>query len=157
MKWEEAMLEPRYAETYSKMSEDELAQLATNTNLLTEPARIALEQEIQARGMQSSTTTVVENEIVQEPNREKVKASRWARLGIFLGVALLAAIVASAVLVKGDSTTIESLTSASLKFGLAAWAISEAVAGRWLTLRRTLVATIALYGIAFVFDGRLPG
>jgi len=144
------MLEPRYAETYSTMSEDELAQLATNKNLLTEPARIALEQEIQARGMQSSPATVGEGEIVQEPKGEKAKASRWARLGIFLGVALLSAVVAAAVLVKGDSTTIESLTSASLKLGLGAWAISEAVAARWLTLRRTLVAAIVLYGIAFV-------
>jgi hypothetical protein len=145
-----AMLEPRYAETYSKMSEDELAQLATNKNLLTDPARIALEQEIQARGMQSSPPTVGKGEIVEEPKRQKAKTSRWARLGIFLGVALLSAIVASTVFVKGDSTTIESLTSASLKLGLAAWAISEAVAGQWLTLRRTLVAAIVLYGIAFV-------
>lgn len=59
-------------------------------------------------------------------------------------------IVAAAVFVKGDSTTIESLTSASLKLSLAAWAVSEAVAGRSLTLRRTLVAAIVLYGIAFV-------
>ena len=87
---------------------------------------------------------------MQEPKLEKAKASRWARLGIFLGVALLSAIVAAAVFVKGDSTTIENLTSASLKLGLAAWAISEVVAGRWLTLRRTLVAAIVLYGIAFV-------
>jgi hypothetical protein len=144
------MLEPRYAETYSKMSEDELAQLATNENLLTEPARIALKQEIQVRGRQSSPLNVGEREIVQEPKREKAKASRWARLGIFLGVALLSAIVAAAVFVKGDSPTIESLTSASLKLGLAAWAISEVVAGWWLTLKRTLVAALVLYGIAFV-------
>lgn len=85
------MLGPRYAETYSKMSEDELAQLATNKNLLTEPARLALEQEIQARDMQSSPSTVGEGEIVQEPKREKARTSRWARLGIFLGVALLSA------------------------------------------------------------------
>jgi hypothetical protein len=144
------MVEPRYAETYSKMSGDELDQLATNKNLLTEPARIALEQEIQARGMQSSPPPVGEGGIVQEPKREKAGASRWARLGIFLGVALLSAIVAAAVFVKGDSTTIEGLTSASLKLGLAAWAVSEAVARRWLTLRRTLIVAIALYGIAFV-------
>src|SRR2546430_14715523 len=133
------MLEPRYAETYSKMSGDELDQLATNKNLLTEPARIALEQEIQARGMQISPTPVGEGGIVQEPQQEKAGASRWARLGIFLGVALLSAILAAAVFVEGDSTTIESLTSASLKLGLAAWAVSEALAGRWLTLRRTFI------------------
>src|SRR4051794_6594628 len=103
MNWEEGML-ARYAETYSNMTGDELDQLPTNKNLLPEPARIALEQEIQARTMRSSQPRVGEGEMVQEPKPQKAGAPRWARLGIFLGMALLSAIVAAAVFVKGDST-----------------------------------------------------
>jgi hypothetical protein len=38
-----------YAETYSNMSEDELLRLAADKSSLTEPARTALEHEIQVR------------------------------------------------------------------------------------------------------------
>lgn len=87
--------------------------------------------------------------------------SRWTRLGIFLCVALAAAILAAVVFVKGSPTFVESraekLTKASLQLGLAAWAIGEAVAARRLTLKRTWIAAITLYSIAFILTAVLLG
>lgn len=98
---------------------------------------------------------------MREPKREKAVASRWARLGIFLCVALASAIFATILFVKGNPSAYElteKLTKISLGLGLAAWGFGEAVAGRWLTIKRTLIAAIALYGVALiliaVFMGR---
>ena len=92
--------------------------------------------------------------VAQEPKPEKAGASRWARLGIFLCVALASAILAAVVFVKGSPTFVEGLTAklteASLQLGLAAWVVSEIIARRWLTLKRTWIAAIALYSVAFI-------
>ncbi|HKV23715.1 MAG TPA: hypothetical protein VJN93_03915 [Candidatus Acidoferrum sp.] len=91
---------------------------------------------------------------IPEESRGTAAASRWARLAIFLCVALASAILAAAVFVKGSPSFVEGLTEkltkGSLELGLAAWALSEAIVGRWLTLKRTWIAAIALYGIVFV-------
>jgi hypothetical protein len=129
--------------------------LAADQGSLTEPARTApLEHEIQVGAIESTPLPIEQPELVDEPKPDKARASRWARLGIFLCVALASAIIAAVVFVKGDPASVEDLTekltSGSLKLGLAAWAVSEAVAGRWLTLKRTWIAAIALYSVAFV-------
>ncbi len=99
-------------------------------------------------------TTVQSNDFLQKPKPEKPVRLRWARLGIFMGMAIASAIVASFVFFKGHSTTVEGLTEnftkLSLQLGLAAWAVSEVVAGRWLTLKRTAIGAVALYGIGFI-------
>lgn len=100
-------------------------------------------------------------ESVQEPKPAKAAASRWARLGIFMGMALVSSIIGSFVFFKGSSTTVEGLTEnftkVSLQLGLAAWAVSEVVAGRWLTLKRTVIGAIALYGLAFILVAVFAG
>jgi hypothetical protein len=102
----------------------------------------------------TSTPPTKGNEPVDERKPEKPVASRWARLGIFMGIALTSAIIGSYVFFKGNSTTAADLTKqftkVSLQIGLAAWGLSEVVAGRWLTLKRTLIGAIALYGIGFI-------
>lgn len=93
------------------------------------------------------------SEVVPEPKPERAVASRWARLGIFLSVALASAIFAAIVFVKGNPSAYElteKLTKTSFSLGLAAWGFSEVVAGRWLTIKRTLIAAIALYGVALI-------
>jgi zinc-ribbon domain len=117
------------------------------------PAEMALEHEIQPKAVERKPLPVEKTEVADEPKPKKDWASRWARLGIFLSVALASAILAAVVFFKGNPSAAdltEKLTSASLKLGLAAWAVSEVVAGRWLTLKRTWIAAIALYSIAFV-------
>jgi hypothetical protein len=100
-------------------------------------------------------------EVVREARPAKAAASRWARLGIFMGMALVSAIIGSFVFFKGSSTTVEGLTKnftkVSLQLGLAAWAVSEVVAGRWLTLKRTVIGAIALYGLAFILVAVFAG
>jgi len=84
--------------------------------------------------------------------QEKQETSRWARLGIFLGVALTSAILAAFVFVKDSPSAAdltEKLTKTSLTLGLAVWGLSEFVAGRWLTIKRTCIAAVAVYGVAF--------
>lgn len=84
--------------------------------------------------------------------QEKQETSRWARLGIFLGVALTSAILAAFVFVKDSPSAAdltEKLTKTFLTVGLAVWGLSEIVAGRWLTIKRTCIAAVAVYGIAF--------
>jgi len=137
-------------------------RLAADKSSLTEPARTALlEHEIQGRAIESNPLPIEQTELAVEPKPNKARASRWARLGIFLCVALASAIIAAVVFVKGDSTSVadltEKLTSVSLKHGLAAWAVSEVVAGRWLTLKRTWIAAITLYSIAFVLTAVFLG
>jgi hypothetical protein len=137
-------------------------RLAADKSSLTEPARTALlEHEIQGRAIESNPLPIEQTELAVEPKPNKARASRWARLGIFLCVALASAIIAAVVFVKGDSTSVadltEKLTSVSLKLGLAAWAVSEVVAGRWLTLKRTWIAAITLYSIAFVLTAVFLG
>ena len=117
--------------------------LAADQGSLTEPARTApLEHEIQVGAIESTPLPIEQPELVDEPKPDKARASRWARLGIFLCVALASAIIAAVVFVKGDPASVEDLTekltSGSLKLGLAAWAVSEAVAGRWLTPARSI-------------------
>jgi hypothetical protein len=93
------------------------------------------------------------SEVVPESKPERAAASRWARLGIFLSVAVASAIFAAIVFVKGNPSAYElteKLTKTSLGLGLAAWGFSEAVVGRWLTIKRTLIAAIALYGVALI-------
>jgi zinc-ribbon domain len=105
--------------------------------------------------------TIERTEVVREARPAKAAASRWARLGIFMGMALVSAIIGSFVFFKGSSTTVEGLTKnftkVSLQLGLAAWAVSEVVAGRWLTLKRTVIAAIALYGLAFILVAVFAG
>jgi len=137
-------------------------RLAADKSSLTEPARTALlEHEIQGRAIESNPLPIEQTELAVEPKPNKARASRWARLGIFLCVALASAIIAAVVFVKGDSTSVadltEKLTSVSLKLGLAAWAVSEVVAGRWLTLKRTWIVAIALYSVAFVLVAMFLG
>jgi zinc-ribbon domain len=100
-------------------------------------------------------------EVVREAKPAKAAASRWARLGIFMGMALLSSIIGSFVFFKESSTTVEGLTKnftkVSLQLGLAAWAVSEVVAGRWLTLKRTVIGAIALYGLAFILVAVFAG
>jgi hypothetical protein len=133
------------------MSEDELLRLAADKSSLTEPARTALEHEIQVRAIESNPLRIEQAEVADEPKPKKAGASRWARLGIFLCVALASAIIAGVMLGnRGGPTFVEAETKASLYLGLAAWGFSSVVAGRWLTLKRTWIAAIALYGIAFV-------
>ena len=101
----------------------------------------------------SKLTPMKTSAVVKELKSERAAASRWARLGIFLCVALASAILAAVVFLKGNPSAeevTEKLTKTSLGLGLAAWGFGEAVAGRWLTLKRTWIAAIALYGIAFV-------
>lgn len=130
------------------------AEMGADKSSLTEPDRTTLEQEIQVSTIESNPLPIEQTELADEPKPNKTGSSRWARLGIFLCVALASAIIATVVFVKGDPTSVENLTgkltSASLKLGIAAWAVSEVVAGRWLTLKRTWLAAIALYSIAFV-------
>jgi|ERR1035441_36693 hypothetical protein len=117
------------------------------------PVETALEHEIQPKAIERKPLPVEKTEVADEPKPRKDGASRWARLGIFLCVALASAILAAVVFFKGNPSAedlTEKLTSASLTLGLAAWAVSEVVAGRWLTLKRTWIAAIALYSIAFV-------
>lgn len=106
------------------------------------------------RSKRSIAMTTTENsDVVQKPRMEKPVTSRWARLGIFMGVALTSAVIASLVLFKGNSMTVagltENVTKLSLQLGLAAWALTEVVAGRWLTLKRTVIGAVALYGVGF--------
>jgi hypothetical protein len=63
----------------------------------------------------------------------------------FLCVALTSAIIAGVMLGnRGGSTFVEAETKASLYLGLAAFGFSSVVAGRWLTLKMTWIAAIAL-------------
>ena len=145
------MTEVNYAERYSGMSEDELLRLIAEKNSLIEPARIALEHEIQARGIDRRASPVEQTEVADAPRPRNAGASRWARLGIFLCVALVSAFVAARVFGTGASSSfVEQLTKVSLYLALAAWGISSVVSGQWLTVKRTWIAAIALYGIAFV-------
>lgn len=115
------------------------------------PAEMALEHEIQARANESKPLPIEETEVADEPKPKKDGASWWARLGIFLCVALVSAIIAAHVFGAGASSTfVEQLTKVSLSLGLAAWGLSSVVAGSWLTIKRTWIAAIALYSIAFV-------
>lgn len=88
----------------------------------------------------------------QKYEQEKHQTSRWARLGIFLGVALTSAILAAFVFVKDSSSATdltERLTKLSLTLGFAVWGLGELVAARWLTIKRTCIVAVALYSIAF--------
>lgn len=80
--------------------------------------------------------------------------SRWARLGIFLCMWLVSAMVVEIVFgVRGDSReAARHFMSALLKFGLAAWVLSNFF-GRWLTFTRTWIAAIVVYGLALVWLG----
>jgi hypothetical protein len=145
------MPEVNYAERYCGMSEDELLRLIAEKDSLIEPARIALEHEIQARGIDRRASPVGQIEVADRPRPRNAGASRWARLGIFLCVALVSVFVAARVFGAGTSSSfVEQLTKMSLYLALAAWGLSSVVSGPWLTAKRTWIAAIALYGIAFV-------
>lgn len=137
------------------MNQDELLRLAAQKDSLTESARTALQYELYKRHLETNPPSIEQaTEVVQEPKPERARASGWARLGIFLCVAFVSAIVAAAVFFKGDSETVkqrtEQLTSVSVTLGLVVWALSGVVAGRWLTVKRTWIAAVSLYSIAFV-------
>jgi hypothetical protein len=86
-----------------------------------------------------------------EPERRPTL--RWVRLCIFVGVALIAAILSAIVFLENHpdaADMTEKLTSVFLSIGLAAWGLSEAAFGRWLTIKKTFVVAVALFGIAFL-------
>jgi len=100
----------------------------------------------------SEAVEVVEVLKIPEESRRPA-ASRWARLGIFLCVALASAILAAVVFLKDHPSAEQmtaNLTKVSLSLGLTAWGLGEVVGRRWLTLKRTWTVAIALYSIAFV-------
>lgn len=159
-----------YREGYAEMSDNEMLTVASDVGSLEYEARIAVESELHRRGLSENDVAQYRRdvakfraedfwgkdkaEVLQEHSPANAAASRWAPLGIFLCVALASAILAAVVLVKGSPTFVEGLTEkltkASLQLGLASWGVSEAIAGRWLTLKRTWIAAIALYGVAFI-------
>jgi hypothetical protein len=148
------------------MSDGELRRVAADRASFTEAARMALEQELRARiarkkerifgntDFNGPSTADQQTELTIPKEARHTGPSRWARLGIFLCVALASAILAAVVFVKGSPIFVvgltEKLTKAYLQLGLAAWAVSEVIAGRWLTLKRTWIAAVALHSIGFV-------
>lgn len=152
-----------YKAMYHRMTNDELLHLGKHRESLCDDAVIAYEAVMAVRGLGDKDVEAQAEHVSRGaiPPAKRPVASRWARLGIFMAVAFASAIMFSLVFFKGDSATVESLTERSTKIslqvGLAGWALSEVVAGRWLTLKRTVIVAIALHFIGVVLVGVFLG
>jgi hypothetical protein len=147
----------RFAETYSRMTSDELKRAMLERSTLVPQAALALEQECAKRGFDETITKTYQDEIaneIEETKREK-EASRnerrkhrrtmWLRAGIFIGAATLTALLTEYAL-GFSSDVVYRLTKMLLNFAMAATFLSWWSGGRWLTVKRTCIAAVLLNG-----------
>lgn len=143
-----------FAETYSKMSDDELLRVEADRGSLVEEAKQALDCEIQRRQISRSDNPSETNTHIEQPEGTPRHggSSSWARMLVFLA---LSAVGLAAVLVafgtKLEGTAAEAFAEATTKMFLyaafAGWGITQVVAGRWLTIKRTIIIAAAIYAV----------
>jgi hypothetical protein len=144
----------RFAETYSRMSSDELKRIFLDRNTLVPQATSALERECAKRGIdEASAKAYRELEVrdVEESKREKVaerhehRRTVWPQRAILLGGGIVTPLLAEYAFGLSNEV-VYLLTKMTLYLALAAIALTWAIGGRWLTVKRTWIAAVLLYG-----------
>ena len=146
----------RFAETYSRMSLDDLVRLMSDSGSLVPEAASALALECKKRGLDAAGAKTYQEETTKEvlaARREEEAGWReyrkgvWRRRltfgGIFFGGAILTVVLAGYLF--GSSNEFERLlTMMLLGVAMAATVLSLSFGGRWLTTKRTCVAALLL-------------
>jgi hypothetical protein len=143
-----------FAETYSKMSDDELLRIEADRESLVEEAKLALEWEIQKRriSMSNDPQEVQVPAEVSEGAPIKAASSWWGRLMVFITwstAGLTFILVAFGRDLKGEAAGAFAYhtTQMFLNLALAGWALTWVIAGRWLTIKRTMIIATVMYVI----------
>jgi len=150
----------KFAGHYAKLNNHEVLRLAAQKDSLLEAARQALESELAKRGLGTASVAAYErgeSEVLeqQENHRRLDSRNTWKRRFEVSGYL--------AILITGDLVTISLihtvlnlpaeavrvLTKISLQCALAVAAMGMAFAGRWVTLKTTLLTT-ALFCLALL-------
>lgn len=149
--------ESRFADTYSRMSSDELKRVMLERDTLVPQAASALEQECAKRGLDETSAKTYQDETAQATEKTKReneairnesltrRRTMWLQTGIFVGVAILTALLAEYV-VGLPSNAVYLLTKMLVNLAIAAIVLSWAFGGRWLTVKRACIAAILLNG-----------
>ncbi|MGD0631771.1 MAG: hypothetical protein ABR987_20765 [Terracidiphilus sp.] len=141
-----------FAEAYSKMSDDELVRLEVGRELLPEEAKLALGKEIQKRQISIPNAPPGTEGSAEGPEDAKVKAgSSWGgRLLVFLAWSAVGLTLVLIAFGRGLSSEAAGAfayhtTQMFLSLALAGWGITGVVAGRWLTIKRTMIIATIMY------------
>lgn len=138
-----------YAERYSKMTDEELLRIDGDKQSLLDEAKLALEKELQLRMITNAASQPRNSELTEcasNPSHRQAGSSRWVRLGIFVILGIASGVtIALAFHSKLNPKAEEILGQMSVFFALAGWGITEVIAGRWLTLKRTWTIAIIMY------------
>jgi hypothetical protein len=143
-----------FAENYSKMSDDELLRVEADSASLVEEAKKALEGEMQKRQLRMSNDPP-EVEVPAEASEDTPAnggSSWWARLLVFFiwsaaGLTFVLTVFGQRLSGIAAEKFAESTTQMFLYSALAGWGITGVIAGRWLTIKRTMIIATVLYVI----------
>jgi hypothetical protein len=143
-----------FAETYSKMSDDELLRIEADRESLVEEAKLALGQEIQNRQISMSNIPPEEEGPAETTESASARSGSpwWGRLLVFLawsaaGLAFVLITFGRTLNGTAAETFAEATTRMFLYAAFAGWGITQVIAGRWLTIKRTIIIATVMYAI----------
>jgi hypothetical protein len=148
--------EEGFAETYSKMSDDELLRIEADRVSLVEDAKHALDRETQKRQISMSDGPPEEETAAEAPEGPPAKSSSsrlWRLLVFFIwsaaGLTFVLTVFGQRLSGIAAEKFAEATTQMFLYSALAGWGITEVVAGRWLTIKRTMIIATVMYVLGF--------
>ncbi len=143
-----------FSETYSKMSDDELLRIEADRESLVEEAKQALEEEIKKRQITMSNDSPEAKEPAEASEDASARggSSWWGRLLVFLAwsaAGLAFVLITFGRTLAGTSAEAFAETTTRMFFyaAFAGWGITQIIAGRWLTIKRTIIIATVMYVI----------